>query len=72
MFAANAWIMGVKWQFPEFVSTMFKNLRLEVENEGPLSPDFAEGKTKLIPIIFSHGIIAARALYGTNNRELAS
>jgi hypothetical protein len=72
MFTANAWIMGVTWKYPEFVSTNAQNIRLDVENNGPLSSDFKKGKKKLIPIIFSHGIIAARALYGTHFRELAS
>jgi len=47
-------------------------VKLDVENYGPLSSDFDNGNKKLIPIIFSHGIIAARALYGTHFRELAS
>ena len=72
MFRANAWIMGVKWEYPEFISTAALNLKLDVENNGPLSSDFDKGKKKLIPIVFSHGIIAARALYGTHFRELAS
>jgi len=72
MFTANAWIMGVKWKYPEFISTIALNIKLDVENEGPLSSDFDSGKKKLIPIVFSHGIIAARALYGTHLRELAS
>tara|TARA_B110000285_G_C15068890_1_gene586788 strand:+ start:607 stop:750 length:144 start_codon:yes stop_codon:yes gene_type:complete len=47
-------------------------MKLDVENNGPLSSDFDKGKKKLIPIVFSHGIIASRALYGTHFRELAS
>jgi len=72
MFTANAWIMGVKWKYPEFISTFALKLTLDIENDGPLSSDFDKGKKKLIPIIFSHGIIAARNLYGTHFRELAS
>ena len=52
MFRANAWIMGVKWEYPEFISTAALNLKLDVENNGPLSSDFDKGKKKLIPIVF--------------------
>lgn len=38
----------------------------------PLSGDFMDGKTKLIPVIFSHGLIANRNYYQVMGQEFAS
>lgn len=40
--------------------------------DGPLADDFATGKKKLIPILFSHGLTSSRCLHSTYARELAS
>ena len=39
---------------------------------GSLAKEFAEGKTKLIPVIFSHGMRASRLMYQGVGQELAS
>ena len=44
----------------------------EVLERGTLAKEFAEGKKKLIPVIFSHGMRASRMMYQGVGQELAS
>ena len=44
----------------------------EALERGSLAKEFSEGKTKLVPVIFSHGMRASRMMYQGVGQELAS
>ena len=66
------WHDGLTLKPPNFLYYQWKHLTVDVEVEGPLAEDFASGSKKLIPIMFSHGMLASRCAYTVTNRELAS
>jgi hypothetical protein len=67
---ANTWLY--KKPTPQWVLYQWRNITIDVVPDGPLATDFATGKNKLIPIVFSHGLTASRSLYTVIGRELAS
>ena len=59
---------------PESVSrVMFlANVKTQALNYAPLASVFKEGDKKLIPIIFSHGLVSSRGTQTATATELAS
>ena len=69
---AKKWREGGKQTFPFWAFAAFRDITIDVTPDGPLANDFATGKKKLVPIVFSHGLTANRSLYSTNARELSA
>ena len=69
---ALKWDEARSFLYPEFCISFSYNLEIEVFKNAPLSSDFDNGDIKLIPVIFSHGLIASKNYYSTHCRELAS
>ena len=70
---ADAYVKGMAFAWPARLFGLFATqIVLPVCSAGPLAEDFLDGKKKLVPIVFSHGLTASRALYTTHCRELAA
>ena len=69
-----AWISRQK-QEEAMGAFMFKHIlsiRTEAVTDAPLANDFLSGENKLIPVVFSHGILANREDYQLYGMEMAS
>lgn len=56
---AEKWSSQSFYKWPAFHARSWRKLRIDAETNAPLADDFTAGK-KLIPIVWSHGLVSSR------------
>jgi len=68
---ARSWYLALKVKLPSWMLYSWREVRMDVQVDGLLAPEFRAGKP-LVPIVFSHGLIGSSTMYSVLARELAS
>ena len=64
-------MFNICW-IPRFILRSYTKIRIPVTQNGEIAAKFADGKTKMRPVIFSHGLSGEKSFYTAVYHALAA